>query len=61
MSEKTHPCHWIAEAKHKESWDEPSPLQQDIEADVCIVGGGYTGLWTAIMLKQKSPEIRWLL
>ncbi|PMO66622.1 FAD-dependent oxidoreductase [Vibrio breoganii] len=58
MSEKTHPCHWIAEAKHKENWDEPSPLQQDIEADVCIVGGGYTGLWTAIMLKQKSPKTK---
>ncbi|GEM81604.1 FAD-dependent oxidoreductase [Vibrio superstes] len=56
MSGKTHPCHWIAEAKQKENWAEPTPLQRDIEADICIVGGGYTGLWTAIMLKQKSPN-----
>lgn len=25
-------------------------------ADVCIVGGGYTGLWTGIKIKQKSPQ-----
>lgn len=58
MSEKTHPCHWIAQAKQTENWPEPKPLDKDIETDVCIVGGGYTGLWTAIMLKQKSPELR---
>jgi hypothetical protein len=25
----------------------PPPLQGDIDSDVCIVGAGYTGLWTA--------------
>ena len=28
------------------------------EADVCIVGGGYTGLWTAYYLKGLSPRSR---
>lgn len=28
------------------------------EADVCIVGGGYTGLWTAYHLKRADPELR---
>jgi glycine/D-amino acid oxidase-like deaminating enzyme len=28
------------------------------EADVCIVGGGYTGLWTAYYLKGLSPHSR---
>ena len=28
------------------------------EADVCIVGGGYTGLWTAYYLKGLSPDSR---
>jgi glycine/D-amino acid oxidase-like deaminating enzyme len=28
------------------------------EADVCIVGGGYTGLWTAYYLKGARPELR---
>ena len=33
----------------------------DTRADVCIVGGGYTGLWTAIMLKEQNPELDVLL
>ena len=32
-------------------------MAQDLEVDVCIVGGGYTGLWTAIELKQQSPDL----
>jgi glycine/D-amino acid oxidase-like deaminating enzyme len=30
-------------------------------ADVCVVGGGYTGLWSAIHLKRRVPELRVLL
>jgi glycine/D-amino acid oxidase-like deaminating enzyme len=26
-------------------------------ADICIVGGGYTGLWTAILTKQQNPAL----
>jgi glycine/D-amino acid oxidase-like deaminating enzyme len=33
------------------------PLQGDREADVCIVGAGYTGLWTAYELKRAQPEL----
>ncbi|HEY4095917.1 MAG TPA: FAD-binding oxidoreductase [Baekduia sp.] len=33
------------------------PLQGDREADVCIVGGGFTGLWTAYYLKRARPEL----
>ncbi|HWD64789.1 MAG TPA: FAD-binding oxidoreductase [Solirubrobacteraceae bacterium] len=28
------------------------------EADVCIVGGGFTGLWAAYELKRAAPELR---
>ncbi|MGW1137543.1 NAD(P)/FAD-dependent oxidoreductase [Streptomyces zhihengii] len=31
------------------------PLPGDTSADVCIVGGGYTGLWTAYYLKKAIP------
>lgn len=34
------------------------PLPGDIEADVCIVGAGYTGLWTAYYLKKAEPALR---
>lgn len=32
-------------------------LDGDIDADVCIVGAGYTGLWTAYELKRAAPEL----
>ncbi|MGN6189029.1 MAG: NAD(P)/FAD-dependent oxidoreductase [Conexibacter sp.] len=33
------------------------PLAGDREADVCIVGGGYTGLWTTYHLARARPEL----
>ena len=32
-------------------------LAGDREADVCIVGGGFTGLWTAYELKRADPSL----
>lgn len=32
-------------------------LQQDLTADVAIIGAGYTGLWTAYYLKQIDPAL----
>ncbi len=34
------------------------PLPGGTEADVCIVGAGYTGLWTAYYLKRADPGLR---
>ncbi|MFI0512453.1 NAD(P)/FAD-dependent oxidoreductase [Streptomyces sp. WSLK1-5] len=34
------------------------PLSGDASADVVIVGGGYTGLWTAYYLKKAVPFLR---
>lgn len=34
------------------------PLPGDRDADVCIVGAGYTGLWTAYYLKRADPSLR---
>ncbi|MGO9960298.1 MAG: NAD(P)/FAD-dependent oxidoreductase [Solirubrobacteraceae bacterium] len=33
------------------------PLDGDREADVCIVGGGFTGLWTAYELRRADPRL----
>ncbi len=33
-------------------------LEEPTEADVAIVGGGYTGLWTAYYLKRAQPSLR---
>lgn len=38
---------------------QPRPgLPGDTEADVAIVGAGYTGLWTAYYLKKQQPDLR---
>lgn len=34
------------------------PLPGSTQADVCIVGAGYTGLWTAYYLKKAAPNLR---
>src|SRR5262245_61659253 len=35
-----------------------SPLAGEHRADVAILGGGYTGLWTAIQLRELEPSLR---
>ena len=35
-----------------------APLPGPLEADVAIVGAGYTGLWTAYYLKRADPALR---
>ncbi|MDX6593647.1 MAG: hypothetical protein QOJ13_2843 [Gaiellales bacterium] len=51
-------------AKHRSLWlhqalgrepDQPA-LTGTTTADVCIIGGGFTGLWTAYWLKQWDPS-----
>lgn len=34
------------------------PLDGSVEADVAILGAGYTGLWTAWYLKRRDPSLR---
>jgi len=34
------------------------PLPGDTDVDVAIVGGGYTGLWTAYALAEADPSLR---
>ena len=35
----------------------PEPLRGDLRTDVCIVGGGFTGLWTALHVKAIDPSV----
>jgi glycine/D-amino acid oxidase-like deaminating enzyme len=37
------------------------PLAGDLEADVLVVGGGYTGMWTAWYLRRLEPAARVVL
>ena len=35
--------------------DEAPPLDAAVETDLCIVGGGFTGLWAALHAKHRDP------
>ena len=45
---------WIEQALFNDG-DLAPALQGETSADVCIVGGGFTGLWTAILAKEADP------
>ena len=36
--------------------DSHSALIGEVSADLCIVGAGYTGLWTALLAKERNPD-----
>jgi len=56
--DNTHPrSFWLDEALTQEQSEPCPPLHSDRRADVCIVGGGYTGLWTALQLKANDPSL----
>ena len=48
---------WFVEALQSEGKLEINELKTDITSDICIVGGGFTGLWTALKIKEKKPSI----
>ena len=49
---------WLREALAAEGDPQPlPPPDADLTCDVAIVGGGYTGLWTALNLMERVPEL----
>ena len=53
------PPWWLEEAFAAEGGRVDAPaLDGTTEADVAIVGGGYTGLWTALGALERSPSAR---
>ncbi|MFI7626856.1 NAD(P)/FAD-dependent oxidoreductase [Microbispora rosea] len=58
------PSKALADAERKPYWlDRPiapeplPPLTGDATADLAVVGGGFTGLWTALMAKERDPSL----
>jgi len=53
------PAWWLEQALAGEDNTAAAPPPGgDSTADVAIVGGGYTGLWTALALRERAPELR---
>jgi glycine/D-amino acid oxidase-like deaminating enzyme len=54
----------LADAQPELWWLDSDPLEPaphsaligDIGADLCVVGAGYTGLWTALLAKERDPD-----
>jgi glycine/D-amino acid oxidase-like deaminating enzyme len=44
---------WQAQAGRVEAY---APLEGEVSADVVVVGGGYSGMWSAWFAKQLEPE-----
>ena len=49
---------WLEEAGRVESLP---PLSTSLEADVVVIGGGYTGMWSAWHVLQADPSARVVL
>ena len=49
---------WLAEAGPVEP---RAPLQGDVDADLAVVGGGYTGMWAAWFTKALEPDAKVVL
>jgi len=48
---------WLAEALRGEDPILARPLVGETRAELAIVGGGFTGLWTAILAKEARPDL----
>jgi heterodisulfide reductase subunit A-like polyferredoxin len=49
---------WLQEALANDPGEPCPPLDAHVVADVCIVGGGFAGLWTAVRLTERDPSLR---
>ncbi len=48
---------WLLEALHADAGELCPALAGDVSADVCVVGGGFAGLWTAYELGERDPAL----
>ncbi len=48
---------WLREALARDQGAGAPPLAGDVSADVAIIGGGFTGLWTAYFLTRTDPDL----
>ena len=51
------PSWWLEEARVHGGADVSPPLDGPIDVDVAVVGGGFTGLWTALVLRERDPSL----
>ncbi|HEX6844471.1 MAG TPA: FAD-dependent oxidoreductase, partial [Actinomycetota bacterium] len=50
--------YWLQDALADDPGEPCPPLEAHVRADVCVVGGGFAGLWTVVRLTEREPELR---
>lgn len=59
MNRVTHPISfWLRDRAPPGVADPPLAPHERVEVDVAIIGGGFTGLWTAVALTDTDPSLR---
>ena len=48
---------WLDEALRADAGAPCPPPAGDVTADVCVVGGGFAGLWAAYELGERDPSL----
>jgi glycine/D-amino acid oxidase-like deaminating enzyme len=46
-------CYWMAARRITPA----EPLSGETQADIAVVGGGFTGFWTALFVKELDPSV----
>ena len=48
---------WLEQALRADAPSEIEQLHGEHRVDVCVVGGGFSGLWTALRIKELDPSV----
>jgi glycine/D-amino acid oxidase-like deaminating enzyme len=50
------PVLWLEQVMAEDPGEACPPLAEAITADVCVVGGGLLGLWSALEVREQAPD-----
>ncbi|MCW2994725.1 MAG: dependent oxidoreductase, partial [Conexibacter sp.] len=52
---------WLQEALAQDDGPACPPLAGTVKADVCVVGGGFVGMWAALEVVEQAPDAKVVL
>ena len=61
MAETVGSVFWLEQALAQDDGPACPPLAGAVKADVCVVGGGFLGMWAALEAKEQAPDAKVVL
>ena len=58
MAETVGSVFWLEQALAQDDGPACPPLAGTVNADVCVVGGGFLGMWAALEVIERAPETK---